>query len=97
MGIYVTDGLHTVLEEHTAPLTVSYYPEEPTPPPSTSWWQPGRYYVEERAFTLPANLLSGLYTVKMSVYHWEDGVLLDAPQVDENGLLPIASFGVRAW
>ncbi len=97
MGIYVTDGLHTVLEEHTAPLTVSYYPEESTPPSSTSWWQLGRYYVEERAFTLPANLLSGLYTVKMSVYHWEDGVLLDAPHVDENGLLPIASFGVRAW
>ena len=97
MGIYVTDGLQTLIEAHTAPLTVSYYPDEYAPPPSTSWWEVGRYYVEERTFTLPMNPPSALYTVKMSVYHWEDGILLDAPNVDEDGLLPIASFGVRAW
>jgi hypothetical protein len=98
MGIYVTDGLHTVLEEHTAPTAVatSGYPGKiSTPPSGASWWQLGRYYVEERAFTLPANLLSGLiHGQRCPFITGKMGYVFQLHQVNEKRIVAVASFGV---
>ncbi|MCB9456869.1 MAG: glycosyltransferase family 39 protein [Anaerolineaceae bacterium] len=66
-------------------------------PQATSQWQPGRYYTEERRFTLPYPSGSGGYRVYLAVYFWEDAIRLDAPGVDENGLLYLLSLPVRAY
>lgn len=66
-------------------------------PPETSRWEPGRYYVEERAITLPNPLPTGDYTIMLSVYQWWDSVRIGAPGADANNLLPIRSIYVKSW
>ncbi|MBZ0279043.1 MAG: glycosyltransferase family 39 protein [Anaerolineae bacterium] len=66
-------------------------------PQATSQWETGRYYTEGRLFTLPYPSGSLSYRALLAVYFWQDGVRLEAPGVDENGLLPLSVLTVRSY
>lgn len=63
LGVYLLiDG--AVGAEVNGPPQVADGPKE------TSRWLPGRYYVDERALTLPARMYGQAYPLYMTVYQW---------------------------
>ncbi|MFN8451694.1 MAG: hypothetical protein U0521_24660 [Anaerolineae bacterium] len=71
-------------------------PPSPTPN-ATSQWQPGQLYVGAQSLQLPYPLQTGHYRLMMAVYWYGDQKRLDAPGVDDQGLLPLLDFDVVAW
>lgn len=70
---------------------------DPSLPPETSQWQPGRFYVEERAITLRYPLKTNTYALVLTVYQWWDGTRIAAPGVDEQNLLTLLRLDVKSW
>jgi hypothetical protein len=94
VGIFVRDSSGAVIaQSDSAPQIV--LPADS--PHETSRWQPGALYVEERAIALPFPLARGVYTVDLAVYWYGDQVRIDAPGVDADGLLNLATITVISW
>jgi hypothetical protein len=90
LGVYLlVDG--AVGAEVNGPPQVADEPKE------TSRWIPGRYYVDERALTLPARMYGHAYPLYMAVYQWWDNARIAAPGVDGNKLLTITLISIHAW
>jgi len=66
-------------------------------PAETSRWQPDRYYIEDRLFTLPYPFVTDEYTLKLSVYQWWDNIRIAAPEADPDNLLDLLSVFVKSW
>jgi hypothetical protein len=81
--------------ETTVDMTslVQLSPGEDPPDFATSRWEPGVYYTGEHQ--LPTT--SASEGIKVAVYQWWDGVRIEGEQTDENGLLELLSFSIRAW
>lgn len=90
VGVFMMrgSGERQIAESNSAPQTQ---------PPETSRWTPGQFYTEERELTLPYPTGSGRYDLFLTVYYWEDQRRLNAPGVNEAGLLQIAQFSVMAY
>jgi len=89
VGVYLPTDNVTVQVD--GPPQVSDAPKE------TSRWVTGRYYIDERQFTLPPRLYGKPYPIFMSVYQWWDNVRIAAPGVNQDKLLPIQTISVHAW
>ena len=76
-----------------APQTIRLQFGEDAPPPETSRWQPGQYYVEERTITVPPDSEA----LALSVYQWWDGQRIPAPGTNDDDLLIIQSADVMYW
>ncbi len=92
VGVYILnlDG-SALIPTDSAPQVTGGGPRE------TSRWQTGRFYVEERSFTLPNPLASGDYPLALTVYQWWDQTRLAADGVDENLLLRLGEISVKSW
>jgi hypothetical protein len=94
VGTYVINSKGNLLSEvNAAPMLTS--PEGA--PVETSQWQPGQYYIEERDLTLPYPTVKSSAGIYLAVYFWQDGKRLNAPGVDENGLLLLRKIQIMAW
>lgn len=91
VGLYVVDDAGKVIVQSDGPPSVT------DTPAATSQWQPGQLYVSEQVLQLPYPLGRGHYRLMMSVYWYGDIEPLDAPGVDETGLLPLLDFTVVSW
>ena len=83
------------------PQTISLFPFVDVPPQETSQWQSGQYYIEERTLPIPMQVDSalkdtpiGLY---MTVYYWQDGVPIHAPQVNQAGRLKLRDIFILTY
>ena len=88
-GLYVTSGGQTVAEVNGPPAPLNGSAQ-------TSAWEPGTLYVEERTLNLPDSLASGAYDLLLSTYYWEEPTPTPA-EGHPDGLIPAASFEVKAW
>jgi len=94
VGLYAMDGDSNVLSSvDSAPQTISLAWQAPVPPPETSRWEPGQYYVEEREIIVPP----GSERIALTVYQWWDGERMAAPGVDRDQLLTVTPVGVMYW
>ena len=81
---------HLILQDDGAPLI----PDAA----QTSQWKPNQLYVEDRILTLPDNVITGAYPLYLTTYYYSDPAKpFQAPGVDANGLLQIASIKIKAW
>jgi uncharacterized protein YfiM (DUF2279 family) len=72
-------------------------PQVKDAPSETSRWTPGILYTEKRTLTLPYPTQHGTYRIALAVYHFSDGVRLDAPSIGTDGLLTLDTLYVKAW
>lgn len=84
------------------PQVIDLYPfDDDTPVPETSRWQPGRYYVEERVISLPADIPATyrdqLLPLYLTVYQWWDGQVIDAPGATPDGRYPLRTMALLAY
>jgi len=83
------------------PQTISLFSFVDAPPPETSQWQPRQYYIEERVIPIPQEVDSGLRDtpigVYLTVYYWEDGQPILAPQVSESGRLRLRDIFILTY
>lgn len=93
VGLFVRHKGRVIAQDDSAPQLV--YP--PAAPRETSRWLPGQLYVEERELRLPFPLNRGSVEVFMALYWFGDGVRLNAPGVNAQGLRQIAQFSILAW
>ncbi len=94
VGTYVISSKGNLLAEvNSAPVLT--YPDGA--PAETSQWQPGQIYIEERDLTLPYPVAKSSAGIYLAVYFWQDGKRLNAPGVDENGLLLLRKMQIMAW
>lgn len=93
------DPLDGAAISDSPPQTVTLTVDGTPPPAETSQWQPGRFYIEDRALTLPypTAYRGGEYVLKLAVYFWQDGTPLPVPGADGDGLLTIGRVAVDAW
>lgn len=68
-------------------------------PDGTSQWSPDNLYISEHTLTIPAEGLrwTSNFTVYLTVYQWWDGMQIDAPNRNEDGLLPLFPIHVMVW
>lgn len=94
VGVYILerDG-RLIASADSAPAPI--YP--PDAPPETSRWTTGTFYIEERDLILPFPTRRATYEIALAVYFWQDGTRLDAPGLDENGLLPLGRLVVMSY
>ena len=91
VGVYLFDNHYQMrAESNSAPAAADA-------PPETSRWVSGRYYVEEREFTLPSQITTAVYTFYLSVYQWWDGRRVAADGLNADMLLPLAQFELKTW
>jgi hypothetical protein len=83
------------------PQTINLFAPGDIPPPQTSLWQAGQYYVEERVLPIPADVDSALrnnpLTIYMTLYQWWDGATIDAPHVYETGRRRLRDMYILAY
>jgi hypothetical protein len=94
VGIFLAwrDGT-LIVQNDSAPQVV--VPEGA--PVETSRWAQDTIYIEERTLTLPEGLRLDTAQLALTVYGWWDNRRLDAPGVDDAGLLPLADVAIAAW
>lgn len=91
VGVYLFDDHYRMRSEsNSAPAVIDA-------PAETSRWETGRYYVEERDFTLPTHVITATYAFYMSVYQWWDGQRIEAEGVNADILMPLAQFEIKTW
>lgn len=91
-------GESLVAQSDSAPQLVRLNPADYTPlPTGTSQWEPGHYYIEERSIRVPDLRRTSAAAIMLTVYQWWDGVRIQAPGVDDDGLLPLTDAMIWAW
>lgn len=68
-------------------------------PSGTSYWEPGRLYIAQRQLTVPAEELAfpDVYTLYLTVYHWQEQQPIAAPGLDDDGFLPLLEISTLVW
>jgi hypothetical protein len=91
IGLFILNDAGQIIAQQDGPPAVT---DAPT---ATSQWQPGQLYTEDHTFQLPYPLPRGDYRLAMAVYWYGDGVRIEAPGADADGLLTLLNFRVVAW
>ena len=78
-------------------VSLEYPPQ--VPPPATSQWQPGKFYVEERELQMPLPDQGYLtsFRIYMTVYQWWDNARIHAPGVNDDTWLLLKQFQIESW
>jgi hypothetical protein len=66
-------------------------------PKETSRWSVDEYYLDDRVIDLPESSQSGTFTIYLIVYQWWDQQRIAAPGTNEDQMLPIQKFTIKAW
>jgi hypothetical protein len=88
VGIFIIRDNNQIADSNSAPQTQ---------PPETSRWVPNQFYIEEREISLPYPTAGGGYGLFLALYYWEEQRRLNAPGINEAGLLPLKRFFVKAY
>jgi len=97
---YLTLPNRQIMDQFDGPpqvVSLEYPPQ--VPPPATSQWQPGKFYVEERELQMPLPDQGYLTTFRiyMTVYQWWDNTRIHAPGVDDDTSLLLKQFQIESW
>lgn len=65
--------------------------------PSTSAWEVGKVYVDERVLTMPSPSPAATYRVRLAVYDWATSERVDAPGLNDERLRSLNRIPVMAW
>ncbi|MEO8609094.1 MAG: glycosyltransferase family 39 protein [Chloroflexota bacterium] len=82
-----------------APHTISLEYPPNVPPPQTSQWTPGHFYIEDRDLHIPDIIGANKWALDiiMAVYQSQDNTRISAPGVDKDNLLRLKRFYVETW
>ncbi len=64
-------------------------------PTGTSFWLPGRYFLDERQLQVPDSARRGMYMIALAVSEPGQTVPIPAPGVNDQFLLPIRQFALK--
>jgi hypothetical protein len=91
VGVYLMDSQYSTRAQNSGAPTPIEGPHE------TSRWEAGRYYVDQREILLPSQILSQDLALYLSVDQWWDGQRVSAVGVNNDQLLPLATFDIQTW
>jgi hypothetical protein len=82
-----------------APHTISLEYPPHVPPPETSQWTPGHFYVEDRDLHIPDIIGANKWAldIYMAVYQWQDNTRISALGVDKDTLLHLQRLYAETW